>query len=60
MFQGVRFLGIAILITNLRVAIAETPAEHLLALVEAKDLNKIAAYLAQPGVGVDDRPGVTP
>jgi ankyrin repeat protein/uncharacterized protein YecT (DUF1311 family) len=57
LFQGVRFLGIAILITTLRVAIAQTPAEHLLALVEAKDLNKIGAYLAQPGVGVDDRPG---
>jgi ankyrin repeat protein/uncharacterized protein YecT (DUF1311 family) len=57
MFQSVRFLGIVILITTLRVAIAETPAEHLLALVEAKDLQRIGAYLAQPGVGIDDRPG---
>jgi ankyrin repeat protein/uncharacterized protein YecT (DUF1311 family) len=35
---------------------AETPGEHLLALVESQDLDKISAYLAQPGVGIDDRP----
>lgn len=34
---------------------AETPGEHLLALVDGQDLGKIDAYLAQPGVGVDDR-----
>jgi ankyrin repeat protein/uncharacterized protein YecT (DUF1311 family) len=35
---------------------AETPGEHLLALVDSQDLGKISAYLAQPGVGIDDRP----
>lgn len=57
MFQHVRFLCTLILLATLQMASAQTPAEHLLALVEAKDLNKIVAYLAQPGVGIDDRPG---
>jgi ankyrin repeat protein/uncharacterized protein YecT (DUF1311 family) len=35
---------------------AETPGEHLLALVESQDLAKIGAYLAQPGIGINDRP----
>jgi ankyrin repeat protein/uncharacterized protein YecT (DUF1311 family) len=35
---------------------AETPAEHLMALVESQDLEQIGAYLAQPGVGINDRP----
>jgi ankyrin repeat protein/uncharacterized protein YecT (DUF1311 family) len=37
-------------------AVAQTPAEHLMALVESQDLDKIAAYLAQPGVNINDRP----
>jgi hypothetical protein len=36
---------------------AETPAEQLMALVGSQDLDKISAYLAQPGVGINDRPG---
>jgi len=36
---------------------AETQAEHLLALVESQDLDRIGAYLAQPGVNINDRPG---
>jgi ankyrin repeat protein/uncharacterized protein YecT (DUF1311 family) len=35
---------------------AETPGEHLLALVESQDLHKIGAYLTQPGIGINDRP----
>jgi len=35
---------------------AETPGEHLLALVESQDLAKIGAYLEQPGIGINDRP----
>ena len=36
---------------------SETPAEHAMALVESEDLQRIGAYLAQPGVGINDRPG---
>jgi ankyrin repeat protein/uncharacterized protein YecT (DUF1311 family) len=36
---------------------SETPAEHAMALVESEDLQKIGAYLAQPGIGINDRPG---
>jgi ankyrin repeat protein len=36
---------------------AETPAEHAMALVQSEDLQEIGAYLAQPGVGINDRPG---
>jgi ankyrin repeat protein/uncharacterized protein YecT (DUF1311 family) len=36
---------------------SETPAEHAMALVESGDLQKIGAYLAQPGIGIDDHPG---
>lgn len=36
---------------------SETPAEHAMVLVESEDLQKISAYLAQPGVGINDRPG---
>jgi ankyrin repeat protein/uncharacterized protein YecT (DUF1311 family) len=36
---------------------SETPAEHAMALVESEDLQKIGDYLAQPGIGINDRPG---
>jgi ankyrin repeat protein/uncharacterized protein YecT (DUF1311 family) len=39
------------------LARSETPAEHAMALVEGEDLQKIGAYLAQPGVNVNDHPG---
>jgi ankyrin repeat protein/uncharacterized protein YecT (DUF1311 family) len=52
-------LGVALLLLAAAppAARAETAAEHLLALVESKDLDQIGAYLAQPGVAIDDRPG---
>lgn len=47
----------ALTLPIVRTARAETPAEHLMAIVDSDDLDKIAAYLAQPGVGINDRPG---
>lgn len=37
-------------------ASAAAPADQLKTLVESGDLDKIAAYLAQPGAGINDRP----
>jgi ankyrin repeat protein/uncharacterized protein YecT (DUF1311 family) len=46
----------ALLVVSLP-ARSETPAEHAMALVESEDLQKIGAYLAQPGIGINDHPG---
>lgn len=47
----------AVLFLAASTAHGETAAERALALVKSQDLQQLRAYLAQPGVGIDDQPG---